>query len=350
MSLLWVEGFESFGTTNGSAPVGLQQKYDNAVLDSAVGTVQAGRISGHSMRLTTGTTYIGKTVSASASTLIVGFGFYMDAHATGEQVILQLWDETNIQGTLAIQTTGLWKYYRGGTLIGSTGTLLGTSSGSALVDGTWMYVELKVKIHATTGTVDININGVNTLSLTTQNTDRTSSGIVTGFMFEGSGTSADHTQFDDVYVCDNAGSINNAMLGPQVVRMLLPSSDAGTNQFTPDSGSTHYNRLTENPQDTTTYLADSTTGDRELFGVSGLNIGSVNGLQINAVAAITDATVYSIKNSTHTSGGTDTDQSGATIADTNYQTVSNVLETNPQTSSQWVVSEVNSTQFGFKTG
>lgn len=350
MSLLWIEGFESFGVTNGNAPVGLQQKYDNAVLDSAVGTVQAGRVTGHSMRLTTGTAYIGKTVSAGVATLIVGFGFYMDAHATGEKVILQFWDETNIQGTLAIQTTGLWKYYRGGTLIGSTGTLLGTSTGSALVDGTWMYVEIKVKFDGSTGTVDINIDGINTLTLTGQNTDRTGSGLVTGFMFEGSTTSADHTQFDDVYVCDTSGSLNNAMLGAQVVRMIVPSSDAGTNTWTPDSGGTHYNRLTENPQDTTTYLADSTTGHRELFGVSGLNLGSVRGLQINAVAAITDATVFALKNSTHTSGGTDTDQAAVTIADVTYQTVANVLETNPETSSQWAVSEVNSTQFGFKTG
>ncbi len=350
MSLLWIEGFESFGVTNGNAPVGLQQKYDNAVLDSAVGTVQAGRISGHSLRMTSSTTYIGKTVSATADTLIIGFGFYMDAHATGEQVILQLWDQTNIQGTLAIQTTGLWKYYRGGTLIGSTGTLLGTSSGSALVDATWMYVELKVKIHASAGTVDIKIDGVSTLSLTSQNTDRTSSGIVTGFMLEGSTHTADHTQFDDVYVCDTAGSINNDFLGAQVVRLLQPSSDAGTNAYTPDSGGTHYNRLTENPQDTTTYLADDTTGHRELFGVAGLNIGNVAGLQINAVAAITDATVYSLKNSTHTAGGTDTDQAAVTVADTTYQTIANVLEKNPETNAQWSVTQVNGCQFGFKTG
>lgn len=350
MSLLWVEGFEAFGVTNGSAPAGLQQKYDNAVLDSVVGTVQAGRVSGHSLRITTGTAYIAKTVSTGSSTLIVGFGFYMDAHATGEQVILQFWDETNIQGTLAVQTTGLWKYYRGGTLIGSTGTLLGTSSVSALVDATWMYVELKVKFHGSAGTVDININGVNTLSLTAQNTDRTGSLGATGVMFEGSGAGADHTQFDDVYICDDSGALNNAMLGPQVVRMIVTSSDAGTNQFTPDSGSTHYNRLTENPRDTTTYLADDTTGHRELFGVTGLNIGAISGLQVNTVAAITDATIYSLKNSTHTSGGTDTDQVAVTVADAAYQTVSNVLQVNPETSLQWTVANVISTQFGFKTG
>lgn len=350
MSLLWIEGFEAFGVTNGSAPVGLRQKYDNAFSDATIGTVQAGRTMGHSMRLTTGTTYLGKTVSAGATTLIVGFGFYMDAHATAEQVILQFWDETNIQGTLAIQTSGLFKYYRGGTLIGSTGTLLGTSSGSALVNGTWMYVELKVKFHGSTGTVDIQINGVNTLSLTAQNTDRTGSGNATGFMLEGSITGADHTQFDDLYVCDTSSSYNNDFLGPQVVRMIVPLSDGGTNQYTPDTGSTHYNRLTENPQDTTTYLSDSASGDRELFNFGGLNLGSVLGLQINSVTAITDATVYSIKNSTHTAGGTDTDQSAITIADPNYQTVANVLQTNPETALPWTVAQVDACQFGFKTG
>ena len=350
MALLWIEGFEAFGVTNGNAPVGLQAKYDNAIVDSLVGTVQAGRTAGHCMRITSGGTFVGKTVSPSGSgTMIVGFGFYTDSFTTAEQVLFQFWDGNSGQGTLALQTSGLWKYYRGGNL-GLTGNLLGTSSGSAISASTWYYIELKVKFDGSTGTVDLLVNGSNVLSLTSQNTSRTGNSQATGVMFEGSLQSSDHTQFDDIYVLDTTGSLNNTFLGAQVVRMIVPASDAGTNQYTPDSGTTHYNRLTENPQDTTTYLADSTTGDRELFGMGTLNLAAIAGLQINTVAAATDNTVYSIKNSTHTSGGTDTDQTAVTVADTNYQTVSNVLQINPETSALWHQAGVNGCQFGFKTG
>lgn len=349
MALLWIEGFESFGTTNGNAPVGLKQKYDNSVDDASVGTVQAGRIAGQSLRLTTGGTFIQKyNLSAGSTTMIVGFGFYQDA-LTATNVIFQFWDNTNVQGTLAILTSGLWRYSRGGTL-GSEGTALGTSSGSAITTGTWFYVELKVKFHGSTGTVDIWVNGSNVLSLTGQNTDRTGSTNGTSVMFEGSLNANDHTQLDDIYVLDDSGSVNNARLGPQVVKMVIPVSDAGTNAWTPDSGSNHWDRLTDNPRDTTSYLADGTTGHRELFNMGTAHSAAIAGVQVNAVAAITDATVYSLKNSTHTSGGTDTDQAAITIADIAYQTVANVIEKNPETSALWTEAGLNGCQFGFKTG
>ena len=113
--------------------------------------------------------------------------------------------------------------------------------------------------------------------------------------------------FDDLYVLDDTGSVNNARLGARLIKMIVPASDAGTNQFTPDSGSTHYDRLTEAPRDTTTYLEDDTTGHRELFGMGTLNLATVAGLQMNTLSLVTGNTIRSIKNSIHTSGGTDSD-------------------------------------------
>jgi len=347
MALLWIEGFESFGVTNGNAPVGLKQKYDNATDDSSIGSVQAGRTSGHSLRMIGGGTILGKTISTGTSTLIVGFGFYIDAfssNANGQ--IFQFWDGASEQGALELQTSGLWKYYRRN----NSTTALGTSSGIAITTATWFYVELKVTFHSSAGTVDIWVNGTSVLSLTGQNTSNSGNAQATTVVWEGSLGGSDHTTFDDIYVLDTTGSLNNAVLGAQVVKMIVPASDAGTNAYTPDSGTNHWDRLTENPQDTTTYLSDDTTGHRELFGMGSLAIGSVLGLQVNLVAAVTDNTVYSIKHSSHTSGGTDTDQAAVTTGDANYQTVSNVMQTNPQTSAQWAVSEVNAAQFGFKTG
>ena len=97
---------------------------------------------------------------------------------------------------------------------------------------TWVYVEIKVKFHASTGTVDIHFNGSSVLSLTGQNTDQTLNAQASQVMFLGSANNADHTQFDDLYICDTTGSINNDILGPQKIVLIQPASDSRTNQFT----------------------------------------------------------------------------------------------------------------------
>ncbi len=343
MALLWIEGFEAFGVTNGNAPVGLQAKYASASSDGSF-LVEAGRVAGKSMRLTSGSIFFETNGFGNVSTMVVGFGFYQDAFASAQD-ILYFYDGTTRQGVLQVQTDGKFKYYKSN----SSTTALGTTSSGASAS-TWLYLEIKVKFHGSTGTVDILINGSSVLSLTSQNTDQSGNTRAQRVRFCGATGGGDHTQFDDIYILDTTGSNNNAPLGPQIVKMIVPASDAGTNAYTPDSGSNHYDRLTENPQDTTSYLADDTTGHRELFVMGNLNMATIAGVQMNAVAAITDNTIYSIKNSTHTSGGTDTDQAAVAIADTNYQTVSNVLETNPETSALWHQAGVNGCQFGFKTG
>lgn len=344
MALLWIEGFESFGTTNGNNPVGLQAKYDNCNADSNF-TIQAGRVAGKSMRFpSTGSGLMGKTVSPSgASTLIVGFGFFQDAF-TASNIVFRFWDGASVQGALEMRTDGTFKYYRG-----NGSTLLGTTSGS-ISASTWTYVEIKVTFHGSTGTVDIWFDGSNVLSLTGQNTSQSGNAFATGVMWQWSPFSADHTTYDDIYVLDGTGSINNARLGARIIKMIVPASDAGTNQFTPDSGSNHYDRLTENPQDTTSYLEDDTTGHRELFGMGVLQLATVAGLQMNVVGKVTDNTVYSLKNSIHTGGGTDSDDAAQSMADANYQTLSRVVETNPETSALWTPFQINSAQFGFKVG
>lgn len=342
MALLWIEGFEAFGTVTGNAPVGLQQKWDVCSGDANY-TVQVGRKLGQSIRILNTAPILRKFIT-NAATVIVGFGFYQDSLAGGPSQILKFWDGMGIQCTLEIQTSGLWKFYRG------TSTLLGTSVGSAIVVSTWAYVEIQVLISNTVGTVDIWVNSSNVLSLTGQNTRGTTVAQVNGIEFAGSQNSSDHTQLDDIYILDSTGSLNNARLGDKVVKMIVPASDGGTNQFTPDSGTNHWDRLTDNPIDTTTYLEDITSNDRELFNLGANGLATVNGVQMNVVAKVTDNTVYSIKNSLHTVGGTDSDGGATSLADTQYQTVGRVVETNPATGVAWLPSEVDTTKFGFKTG
>ena len=344
MAVLWIEGFEGFGATNGTAVVGLQAKWGNSLPDSNF-TVQAGRLGGKSCRLGNGAVSMQTPNLGTPSTIIIGFGFYQDAFASAQD-ILYLMDGATLQGTLAIQTDGKFKYYKGSSLSVALGT---TSSGVSA--STWTYVELKVKIHASTGTVDVLFDGVSRLALTGQNTDQATSGLMRAVRFLGSTGGGDHTQLDDLYICDTTGSVNTGLLGPQKIVMVKPANDGGTNQFTTNSGSTHYDRVNQNPPDgDTTYLEDATTGHQELFGYDAVTgLASVTALQMNTVARLTDANQFSVKSSI-LSNGTGSDDTAQTVSGIDFQSNGRVVETDPHTSAAWTVAGVNAAKFGFKVG
>ena len=67
-------------------------------------------------------------------------------------------DNGSKEVTVTINTDGKLKVYRGS----SGGTLLGTTS-AADVASTWVYVEIKVKFHGSTGTVDVHFDGSSVL-------------------------------------------------------------------------------------------------------------------------------------------------------------------------------------------
>src|SRR5579872_223562 len=282
--LRWIEGFESFGTTPGNNPVGFAAKWNCSLGDSSY-TVRAGRINGQSLRLPTNLIPVFGPTLGTPQTVVVGFGFYQDAFASAQQIV-QFRDGPAYQGSVVIQTDGTWKYHRGDSQIG--GPSLGQSSGHGASASAWIYVEIKVKFHGSTGTVEIHVDGNSVLSLTGQNTSQTGNAFCTNIAFQGSSGGSDHTQLDDIYMLDTTGSYNNDFLGPVNIKVLWATSDGGTNQFTPSSGANHYDRVNENPQDTTTYLEDGTAGDKELFGVTNLNLATIAGIQMNTVAKLTD--------------------------------------------------------------
>ena len=348
MAVKFIEGFEAYGTTNGNAPVGLQSKYVNASADSAF-TVQAGRLGGKSVRTGVGA-FFAPPRFGDQGTVVIGFAFYVDTFSAAQQVLVKFWDDTytfgrNTQITVQVHTDGKLKVYRGSEL----GTLLGTTS-TGLTASTWVYIEIKVKIHSSTGTVDIKFDGSSVLSLSSQNTSQTGNAYCQSLVVYGSNNGADHSTFDDLYILDTTGSVNTDFLGPQRVVLLKPSGDVGTNQFMTSSGSNHYDRVNENPHDSdSTYLEDSTTGHLELFDYDDINgISSVSALQINTVAKLTDANQFSVKNSIK-SGGTTSDDTAQAVG-TDYQTKARCVETDPNTSAAWTVPNVNAAQFGFKVG
>ena len=341
MALRWIDGFESYGVTNGNTAVGVLNKYTN---NFGTLTVRAGRLGGHALSLSGSANIVTPAFTAN-DTWITGFGFRYSQVAS-EQEILILNDGSTVQFSLTYQPNGEMRVYRG-----DFNHLLGTTSGARLRAGVWAYIEVKVKIHGSTGTVDVKVNGVSVLSLTSQNTDQAGTIQATKVGLVSSSAGGDLDTFDDFYVCDKSGSNNTTFLGPQKVTTLFPTSDHGTNQWTPNAGGTHYNRLTDNPNDgSTTYLSDATSGDTEEFGYAstGSEVTSIKGVQINTVFETDSGTAFSVKNHVN-SGGTSSDDAGTAGTNGTYTTASRLVETDPNTSALWTKTNLDASLFGVKT-
>lgn len=295
MALLWVDGFDTYGTTIGqyATPTGaLGWRY---MLESATyGTVRAARLgSGRSIGLGY---YIRTPALTTDATLIVGYGLYIPADSAGNGTILELYDGT---------TRGLYLYLRmdadGEIEVWrdeGTDVLLGTTSGAAIRMVSWFYLEVKAYCHDSAGTVEIRVNG--TTRLTLSGVDTKASTMSHGYWdrVQLRGTMYGGAWFDDLYICDGTGTKNNDFLGVCKVETVFPTSDAGTNQWTPQAGADHYAMVDDGALADTdaTYLEDSTSSHLDQFGFGDVSslLATVKGVSIMSDCRETDASDFTL--------------------------------------------------------
>jgi len=340
MALLWIEGFEGFGTSTGVAPAPtgiLGRKYPTVAQESSM-TIENGTygkcleipgdVSGflRTPDLTTnGTLVIGCAVKWAALPTVTPdetFSFY-DGATRGINLRL------DIDGKLSVHRSS---------------TLLGTSTNVISV-ATWYYVELKILTHNSNGTVDLKVNETSWLSLSSQDTQQGSNAYHTAIQL---GYVPNETiQYDDVYCLDGSGSINNDFLGRRQVQAIRPDAAGATTEWDPNTGA-NYAAVDEVQLDEdTTYVETTFTGEKDLYNYES-SVGSsiIDGIQVMTEAK---ATVGSMD--LHTivkSGSTEDDGSADPISSSTYVTSRRLEETNPDTSAKWTPSEVDSVQFGVK--
>ena len=105
------------------------------------------------------------------------------------------------------------------------------------------------------------------------------------------GCSSSGMNFDDLYVCDSAGSTNNGFLGDCRIDTIYPSGAGNYTQFTPSTGS-NYTCVDETAPNTTDYVDGATVGDRDSYALgnlSALSSQTVYGVQVNAAILKDDA-------------------------------------------------------------
>jgi len=335
VSLEFMDGFDHYNNSTN-----LQRKW-NAGSVGITGT-QTGRFGvGRAIQMwsVNGVNWI--TLS-SVATRVMGFAFQMSGTYTN-WYFAQFRDSGTVQCGLQIDSSGHIMVMTGGSVNGST--TLATST-NTLAANTWYYIEFKVTI-GSSGSYQVNVGGVNWVS-GTGNTQITANATTNEVAFYQN--SSVQLAYDDLYILNTSGSVNNNFLGDSRIYTSLPSGDdASFKQWTPSAGTNHYANVSDNPpDDDTSYNSSGTVGQIDLFTYPSISpAGVIAGVQTVLTAKI-DAAGTRTACEECRSSGTNYDGSNSFTLTTSYQMYRQIRETNPATSAAWTSSGVNAAEFGAK--
>ncbi len=335
MACKWIDGFESYNTT-ADATI----KYGGAISTAGM-SFQTGRYGGQCLQHDGGGG-VGRVLPAQ-QTWITGFALmFVVVPGSASYAILSFFDGGTRHTDLRFNSgTGQITATR-------NGTLLGTCSGT-YTSGVWYYLEAKVKIDDTTGTVDVRINGSSVLALTGQDTrnggNATSDQVILGATGLGGSWSV---REDDWYINDLSGSAHNGFEGDSRIISLRPSGAGNYAQFTPSTGSNYQNVDERAVNNDTDYNASGTLNQIDSFAIDDVPtiLPAPSVVQLNPWAKEDAAGTRSIAPLWRI-GGADYVGSNDALT-TAYQAFWQVYETNPATGLPWTVADINAAEAGYK--
>lgn len=330
MALLWMDSFDTYATAD------LAAKYT-----IANGLIAAGQGRRGTACLQGST---GPTLAFPASTAACISGAAVKpASFSGACKIFGLYlGSGNAQVSLLNNVSGFLEVRRGDYV----GTLLGTAVSNPLSTAAFAFVEWKVVVHPSAGSVTAYVNGVAVITLTGINTAQTGSAGWDRMQLAGGAGSC---SFDDWYVLDDTGAAPlNAVLGDVRVDARVPTAAGATTGFTPSTGANWQNVDDATPNGDTDFNSTLSVPATDTFTVQDAPVAGATlyGVQVSINAKKLDAGTCSLAPVVRHAG---TDNVGADVAlSTNYLYFTKVFGTNPGTGAAWVEADFNAAEFGYK--
>lgn len=342
MSLLLIDGFETYATADIS-------KYWAVVGSPAINS-SGGRRGGGALYspndgfTATSVTYIR---ASNLTSTVFGFSFNYVGMATSAKHICTLYDAASIQCGVALDR-GLLFFSNA-----PAGAVARVGAAAVLYEGTSYYIELKVTVHNSTGSYELRVNG----SVVSTGSGIDTAGVSANNYFNsiefgvnGSPGAFVTYKYDDLYICDLAGSVNNDFLGDCQVDVIRPDGDGNYTQFTPSTGTSHFALVDETTPNTTDYNSDATAGNKDSYTMTALPALSndvIKGVQVRGAALKSDSGARSLKQGVRSST---TNSLGAAHAlGTSQAIYIDVVELDPATAVAWTTAGVNAVEALFET-
>jgi hypothetical protein len=348
MSLLWIEGFETFGAIGSNITALLVKKY-GVPLDVSAGGCElcAGRFFGSAARLRTTSPALCFSTPAftPTATVIVGCAIKVDSISSPTD-LLRFYDGDALYHVgVQIVNSGVIRLNRNGT------TMPGESAPNTVAAGQWYYLEIKVTVGDTDGSYEVRVNGVTVASASGIDTRNGGTGLIERVQFRGwqASTVSVFATYDDMYVLNSLGTDNNSFLGSQLVESVFPNTNV-QNGWIPSVGSNNAACVDENPSnDDTDFVYSAVSGSKDLYGVGSCTHinGNIKGVQLNVDARVTDSTPQGLRPLVK-AGGVETPGGSTTVTSTGYKVFPIVAEHNPSTGALWTPAEIAAMQIGIE--
>lgn len=360
MSLLWLEGFDWLDNTrsDGWAAIQAQMQHKYGILGlDAYGnsSLVAGRHAGTAIQFGTSnsqnmfTQPLHDAESETSKGGVAGFAVRTGLNPIGHYLfVCRRQDYWNFNIRLQSGTADLVCYTSSNTLQGSFNYTLKPLS--------WYYIEVKwICKNAPDGEIHLRVNGVDVGSFTGLDTYFGSTAF-TGWDTVGwyNCYSTGGHLIDDIYVCNQSGSINNNWLGDVVVRTRVPNGDASV-AMTKSGGATNYENVDNAPfsaaWEDTSYVESGTATTKDLYDYENLETedasANIVGAQIESIVKATDASIISAKHKIKSSVTEIAKTTQNFMWDT-YGYMIDIQETDPNTGSAWTPTNFDATQFGIE--
>jgi hypothetical protein len=349
MALDFFSGFENMTSTE------LEQGMWTANVSASVWNLSTARTGSNSLLLAAASQSIYKSGLSNAATRIAGFGMYHRVLSAGGFVFFAFSDGTpltagNVQVGLQYNSDGSISAYSGRALGGfAGGTLLGTTAVNMFASATlWYYVEVVCTFDGSSGSVQIFINNVMVMNLTSKDTTSTANAYANAFGF--SCTNNDGTNgvnYDDLYVLSGTGGERTARLGPcRVGTKLAVSGHGAETDFTPSTGSDRGAMVDDtNPNGDTDYNESTSVGSIDTYQCSALGLsGTVLGLQVKNYTKV-DTGSANVTAVQRIGGVNYFDSVVAITVSYGYGPIV-IDELSPATATNYTVTEIDAAEFG----
>lgn len=355
--LLYMDGFDGIGTTEGSSITDLlRRNYITVVSGDNFVLRPDSEAADKSLSFGVAASALNSRLAwlfpsdVAGQTIVVGFRFKTRDHTDGtaEHKLLQI--SSDVPGDTGRHLMVAIDYTNQRFILRRGNTLLDNTSSSLLGLDTWYHVEFKFNIHNSTGLYELRLDGTDVMSDSGVDTKEVVSDFVYSLEFQGiqakNNDNADEEfLIDDFYVLDSTGANNNDFLGPDVrVVSLLPDAEGTTNDFTPSAGTDNSANVDENPASSADYNAGSTNGDIDEYSVDTLSADSVFGVMTRA--HVNTGSGNGVRTYRHRVRSSASVGNGSDFIISDDVENNQIFETDPNTATLWTPAGVNAAEFG----
>lgn len=314
----------------------------NAQVDAATFTLAAGRTGNALKGGTEGSTATMFSRMINLGTeVFVGFAFNPSSALTKNGILVM----HNQTPALVFQLN----FNAAGTLTVSIPAGVGTTTATVPV-GEWSYIEVRYKMADSGGVIELKKNGVVILRFDGDTLSVAGSTSIQRVGIQHNGTSANQNDmWDDIYICDTAGSVNNNYLGNTRIRCIRPSGNGNSSQLVGSDGNSTDNYLLVDEQSTNDadYVESTADGDKDTYAFEDVaTLGNIAGVQLTArAAALNGGDPKDFNGVARLSGGTESER--LIDLDTVLRQQWTIFEEKPGTGA-WTDADVDGAEFGLK--